>query len=362
MKQAILLAEKAMHIASPNPTVGTVVVKDGKIVGQGVTEKYGGAHAEVVAIAEAGAEAKGATLYTTLEPCSHFGKTGPCSQALIKAGVAEVHMAILDPSKKVNGQGRSEMEKAGIKVVVGEHSAEVEKLHEFFIKHVKTGLPFVFLKWAMTADGFVARSNQKPGEQFIISGPEAKINTHKLRQSVDAILVGAETIVKDDPSLTVRLENVEARHPIRIILDTTGRTPVNSKVISGGLLGKTIVATTNQIDLNQKGAYKKNGVEVIVLESKEGNIDLDQLLKKLGDMKITSLLVEGGPTIHKSFIDQNLVDKLLVYVSQDELGKGVPAALNIDQIEEKFLVEKSQIRKDEMLIGYILSKRSKKTA
>jgi len=286
----------------PTPWWEQFWVQDGLIVGEGFHPRAGEPHAEILALRQAGEAARGATLYVSLEPCCHFGRTPPCTQTLITAGVAEVHMAMLDPNPRVAGRGRAELEAAGIRTVVGEHEAEAWALNEVFAHWITTGRPFVIAKFAMSLDGKIAT---RSGDARWITGPEARRRVHQLRDQVDAILAGANTVIADDPQLTTRLDRDacpepsrrDVRHPLRVILDSRGRIPLTARVLDPALPGRTLVAATPAMPEERRRALVDRGVEVLVLPADAGRVSLSALLDELGQREVTSLLVEGGGTV-----------------------------------------------------------------
>ena len=314
MQRALELARKALGKVSPNPAVGAVIVKDGEIVGEGYTQPPGSSHAEVVAIAEAGEAARGATMYVTLEPCCHFGRTPPCTQAIISSGIAEVHMAMLDPNPLVNGRGKAELESAGIKTYLGEHEQEAQELNEAYVKFITTKLPFVIAKFAMSLDGKIAT---KALDSKWISNQMSREYVHNLRGIVDAVMVGVNTVLQDDPQLTARLRKVN-RQPLRVIVDSFGRTPLTAKVFQAP--GRTLLATTTDIKLSVADKYAKAGADVVPLPPKDGLVDLEKLLRVLGEREITSVLVEGGGTLLGSLFDLKLVDKVVAFIAPIIIG------------------------------------------
>ena len=317
LNYTIKLARNGLGHVSPNPMVGAVLVKDDKIVGQGWHQKAGKDHAEIIALKQAGSKAVGATLYTNLEPCCHVGKTPPCTEAIINAGVRQVEVAMLDPNPRVYGKGKKNLEKAGIKVLVDQGN-KAQELNEIFIKNIATGLPFITAKWAMTLDGKIAPSS---GQRQWITTPAARQRGHWLRQEYDAILVGVNTIIKDDPQLTVRLENINPSHPIRIIIDSTGRTPLSSNIFKDSMPGKTIIATTEKMSLDTEQRYKILGAEVIRVSSVDNQVDLKTLFKLLAHRHVTSILIEGGNQILSSAFRNKLIDKVNIFIGPKVFGE-----------------------------------------
>nr|WP_209811199.1 bifunctional diaminohydroxyphosphoribosylaminopyrimidine deaminase/5-amino-6-(5-phosphoribosylamino)uracil reductase RibD [Ammoniphilus resinae] len=303
----------------PNPKVGAVIVKDGEIVGIGTHLKAGGPHAEVHALAMAGEKAKGATVYVTLEPCSHYGRTPPCAEALMKAGVAKVVIATLDPNPLVAGRGAAMLRDAGVEVVTGVCEQQSNLMNEVFNKFITTGMPFVTLKTAMTLDGKIATET---GSSRWITGDEARQEVHQMRHTNQAILVGVETVRKDDPQLTIRLPQ-GGNNPIRIVLDSTLRTPLDAKVVRDGEAETWIYTTTTAAEETAKvQALEKRGVKVISLPVEDGErgIPIPQMLTHLGSQKISSLLVEGGARVNASFLKEMAVDKIVSYIAPKLVG------------------------------------------
>lgn len=319
MELSLGLARKAVGRTSPNPAVGAVLVRNGAIVGQGYTQPPGSWHAEVMALKEAGAKARGATLYVTLEPCCHHGRTPPCTEAIIAAGVKRVHIASLDPNPLVNGYGLRVLKEAGIDTHVGEKREEAAALNEGFAKHITSGQPFVIAKFASSLDGKIATST---GDSKWITGEEARRRVHQLRDAVDAVMVGVNTILADDPQLTARPDAAPRewpeRQPLRVIVDSRGRTPPAARTLREP--GKVLLAATSAIDPARAQALERAGVEVLVLPEREGMVDLAALLKALGQRDITSVLVEGGGNLLASLVEDGLVDKVMAFLAPVLIG------------------------------------------
>jgi diaminohydroxyphosphoribosylaminopyrimidine deaminase/5-amino-6-(5-phosphoribosylamino)uracil reductase len=291
--------------------VGAVVVKDGKIISRGWHRKAGEPHAEAIALKKAGAAAEGATLYVTLEPCSHTGKrTPPCSPLVIQSGITRVVVAMTDPNPKVSRGGVKALSAAGIDVITGVLDAEARKLNEAYIKHITTGMPFVTLKIAQTLDGKIATAR---GESQWITGEKAREEAHRRRDINDAILVGINTVLKDNPSLTTRIPR--GRDPIRVIVDSTLRIPLNAKVLTQKSSAKTIVATLAGAPKGKTTKLQKAGVEVLTVKSAQGRVDLRDLMRKLGKRDITSVLIEGGAEINFSALKSGIVDKAVLFIA-----------------------------------------------
>ncbi|KXG77290.1 Riboflavin biosynthesis protein RibD [Fervidicola ferrireducens] len=332
MKRALDLAKKGRGTTSPNPMVGAVIVKDGEIVGEGYHRKAGEPHAEVMALAQAGERARGAELFVNLEPCCHFGRTPPCADAIIRAGVKRVVVAMTDPNPLVAGKGIKRLREAGVEVEVGLLEEEARKLNEVFIKYITTGRPFIVAKIAQSLDGKIAMAS---GESRWITGEPARIKAHEFRSWYDAVMVGIGTVLADDPLLTCRLPG-ERKSPLRIVVDSWARIPLDARMLECKD-GRVILATTERADGEKVNALKGKGVEVIKVPAVDGRVDLKRLMEILGSMEITSVLVEGGATLIASFIKENLVDKLLVFQAPLIIGgDGIDSIgiLPIDQLKQ----------------------------
>ena len=313
MARALRLATRGEYTAHPNPMVGCVLVRDGKIIGEGWHASSGEAHAEVNALAAAD-DAKAAVAYVSLEPCAHYGKTPPCADALIAAGVSEVVCAMQDPSGEVGGRGIAALEKAGIKVRTGLMCAEAERLNAGFISRVRRGRPFVRAKIAVSLDGAIAMRN---GESQWITGPAARLDVQRLRARAGAIMTGIGTVLADDPSLNIRDDFIDTagRQPLRVVLDSNLRMPLSSGMLC--LPGETIVYCAN--DAN-RDALEKAGAEVVHTSSDEANVDVAAVLDDLGKRGINNVLVEAGPQLTGSLIAAELVDELVIYQAPHIMG------------------------------------------
>jgi len=318
MRRALELAERGRGLTYPNPMVGAVVVDDAdRVVGEGFHEIAGGPHGEIVALAAAGALCRGATLYVTLEPCSHQGRTGPCAPAVVAAGVRRVVAAFVDPNPSVDGRGLSLLRASGVEVTEGVLADEAERQNRAFVTAMRLGRPHVTLKAAMTLDGRIADVH---GESKWITGAPARARAHRLRSESDAILVGVETVLRDDPSLTVRLERPWPREPYRVVLDTHGRTPPDARVIRAGTPARTLVVTTAGADAARRAALAAAGATVITVSAHDGRVDPRAALAALGTREIRAVLVEGGGEIHGAFVDAGLVDRVAVFVAPRLMG------------------------------------------
>ncbi len=324
MARALELAREAEGRTSPGASVGAVVVRDGRIVGEGRYEGVGSPHAEVAALRAAGEAARGATLYVTLEPCCHHGRTPPCTDAVIAAGIAEVHCSHIDPDPRVSGRGMAQLEAARIRVVADEGEAEARRINEAYLKHRTSGRPFVIAKFAASLDGKIAATS---GDSRWVSGPEARAWSHDLRTRIDAIAVGVNTVLVDDPQLTARpKDRLAERQPLRVVVDSQGHTPADAKVLGCG--AKTLVATTEASSKNWRREMEQAGAQVIVLPDQSGRVSLPALLDHLGRADALSLLVEGGGVLLGSFFDQRLVDKVHAVIAPMIIGGATaPAAV-----------------------------------
>jgi diaminohydroxyphosphoribosylaminopyrimidine deaminase/5-amino-6-(5-phosphoribosylamino)uracil reductase len=319
MALALAEARRARGWSSPNPPVGAVVVRDGAIVGRGHTQPPGQAHAEVMALRQAGPAARGADLYVTLEPCGHHGRTPPCTAAIIAAGIARVHVALRDPNPAVDGAGLAQLAAAGIDVTLGDGAAAAAELCEGFATHILTGRPLVIAKYAMSLDGRIATAT---GQSRWITGPTARAHLHRLRATVDAILAGAGTVLADDPLLTARVPAAETpvHQPLRVVLDSAGRLPLAARLFDPALPGRTLVATTDRMPADRRAALAARGVEVLTLPATPAGVALPELLDALGRRGVTSLLVEGGARVHAAFFAAGLVHKVLAYIAPVIIG------------------------------------------
>jgi diaminohydroxyphosphoribosylaminopyrimidine deaminase/5-amino-6-(5-phosphoribosylamino)uracil reductase len=326
MELALALGRRGLGRTWPNPAVGAVVVKDGVIVGGGWTQPGGRPHAEPVALAQAGAAARGATLYVTLEPCSHVGKSPPCADAVIAAGIARVVSALEDPNPEVAGQGHARLRAAGIAVDIGLCAAEAAHDHAGHIRRIREKRPHVILKLAVSADDKIAAAGHKP---VAITGEVAKARMHLLRAQCDAILVGIGTVLSDDPLLTCRLPGMEARSPVRVVLDRSLRLPGASRLVHSARATPLWVMTSSLAEAPAAAGLGSAGAQVIRLRSaKPAGLDLVEALHTLAERRITRLLVEGGARVAASFVAANLVDEFWLLRGPDAIGAGGIAALD----------------------------------
>ena len=315
MREALRIARYAEGRTSPNPLVGAVIVRDGRIIAEGWHRKAGTPHAEIHALRMAGDLARGATLYVTLEPCSHYGRTGPCAKAVAEAGIARVVVAMQDPNPKVAGRGMEMLRAAGVEVRCGVLATEAARLNEVFLHWITTGLPFVALKTAMTLDGKIATHT---GDSQWITGEASRLRVHELRDRYDAILVGIGTVLHDDPSLTTRLPDRQGKNPLRIVLDSMARTPRAAKLLTDGA-APTLIAVTARAPQERVAALRQAGAEVLVC-GEGSRVDAQALLKALGEREISSVFVEGGGRVNASLLAAGLVDKVYAFVAPKLVG------------------------------------------
>ena len=357
MRRALQLAARADHASSPNPMVGAVVLdRDGRAAGEGFHRRAGEPHAEAEALQQAGPRAAGGTLYVTLEPCSHQGRTPPCVEAVLAAGVRRVVAAMEDPDPRERGAGLARLRAKGVEVAVGVEEAAARRLNRFYIKHRITGRPFVTVKFAISLDGRIATAS---GESRWITGERSRTEAHRLRQLHDAILVGAGTVVEDDPKLTNRLPGA-TRQPLRVVVDSALRIPAAATVLTGqGGEAPTLVATTSRAAAAAVAALESAGAEVLRLGASgpSQRVDLDELLQELGRRDVLSLLVEGGAEVHGAFFDAGLVDAVVAFLAPVVIGgeKAPPAVggAGVAQLADAFRLHDVQIARlgDDLMIS-----------
>ena len=363
MNKALELASKGKGSVSPNPLVGCVIVsEEGELIGEGYHKRFGEAHAEVNAVKSVKNKSalKNATVYVTLEPCSHFGKTPPCADMLAKLPVSRVVVAMKDPNPKVNGMGLLKLKNAGISVTTGVLQSEAEKLNEFFIHTQTYGRPFITLKIAQTADGFIAASD---GESKWISSKQSRKLVHTWRSEYDAVLVGRATAMADNPSLTVR--HVSGRQPFRVVIDGPYELPKELNLFSDKHEDKTIVITWNkkasESDADPMLKMMKQNYfrgQIIQTSKFEGHVNLREAFRLLGEKGISSVMVEGGQQLSSALLKEGLVDKLEVFIAPKLLGSGTRSVLNLDINRMKDILELrgvswTQVGDDMLLTGYI---------
>ncbi len=353
MQRVMKLAKKGEGSTSPNPLVGAVIVKDEQIVGEGYHRNYGGPHAEVFALNNAGTDAFRSNLYVNLEPCNHYGKTPPCVDRVIESGVSRVIISNQDPNSMVKGAGLKKLQEAGISIETNVLADDGEKLNEAYFKYVRTGKPFVILKWAQSLDGRIAT---RSFHSTWISNEKSRKKVHQLRKSVDAVLIGAGTVKRDDPQLTVR--HVKGNQPWRIVVSRNMDFPFESKLFNDEFKNKTVVFTANT-DAKKINKFKKMGVnlEFINNENERGST-FSQILEWMSKKNLISLLVEGGKSIITSFIKTGLADKLMIFVAPKLIGEGIDAVgdLSIHTMMESTelkMVSYKRIGTDILIEGYL---------
>jgi len=356
MHRALELAKKALGCTNPNPMVGAVLVKNGGILGEGYHQKAGTPHAEIHALRQAEDAARGATIYVSLEPCSHFGRTPPCADALVNAGVGRVVIAMKDPNPKVAGQGIRKLQEAGIVVTVGVLEEEARKLNEVFLKHILTQLPFVAIKTAMTMDGKIACES---GDSQWITNEASREYVHRLRHIYDAILVGIGTVLKDNPRLNTRLKNEVGRNPIRVVIDTFLDTPMQSNIVKTAELQKTIIFCSDQVEAEKERQLVDAGIEIHKIDVEQGYLPLEKALRILYELGICSVLVEGGGEINGTLVNDRLVDKFYSFIGSKVIGgRRSPTPVGgsgIQRMEDAILLNSIEVQRfgnDVLLISY----------
>jgi diaminohydroxyphosphoribosylaminopyrimidine deaminase/5-amino-6-(5-phosphoribosylamino)uracil reductase len=357
MQMALTLAGKGCGRVSPNPMVGAVVVNDDRVVGKGYHQYVGGPHAEVNAIDDAGDAARNATLYVTLEPCNHFGRTPPCTQKILEAGIKRVVVAMQDPNPDVAGGGNTFLVSRGVDLVCGVEEAAARRLNESFIKFVRTGKPFVILKIASTLDGRIAT---RTGDARWVTGASARAHVHQLRHAMDAIMVGVGTVEADDPELTTRLENGRGVDPIRVVLDTSLRMPEKARMLHQTSTAPTWVVCGPDAPPAAKERLRAEGAMIVQTPLKGQRIDLDVLMQQLAERGVTSLLIEGGGQVAGAALRAGVVDKVVFFYAPKIYGgdDGVPicGGPGPDLMRESLAVSQIELDRmgdDIMVSGYL---------
>lgn len=356
MQSALELARKGIGKTSPNPMVGAVIVKDGKVVGQGYHKKAGTEHAEVVALQQAGEAARGADIYVTLEPCSHFGKTPPCAPALVEAGIKRAVIACLDPNPKVAGRGEKLLRDRGIETEVGLFQQQAWQLNEVFFKYIQTGNPFMVLKTAMTLDGKIAAAG---GDSRWITSETSRHMVHQLRNIYDGIMVGIGTVLSDDPLLNTRLPEHDKRDPVRIIVDGRLDLPLDSQIARTAREQETIILTSVIKEPGRAEALTQKGIKIIELGGNPEQVPVEKALPILGEMKICSILVEGGATLNAYLLEQKIIDKVYWFIAPKLIGgktaptplagQGIPLMKDAVELAD---VQYQQVDSDLLITGY----------
>jgi len=356
MKRALRLARKGRGKTAPNPMVGAVIVKNGVIIGEGFHPGPGAPHAEVIALSKAGREARGATLYTNLEPCCHTEKrTPPCTDAILRSGIRRVVAAMIDPNPLVSGRGLAILRKAGVEIAEGILRDEAERLNESFIKYITTQKPFVILKAAMTLDGRIATAK---GASRWITGEAARLEVHRLRSEVDAVLVGIGTVLADDPMLTARRRGM--KNPIRIVIDPYLKIRLQAKLVASVSEAPTLLITTTLAPSEKIRKLEKRGVRVTIVPHTRGKISFESLFERLGKSGITSVLIEGGGVVNGMALRSGVVDKLIFYVAPKLLcgddARSAVAGKSISTLDAALQVRDIQVRpvgEDLCIEGYL---------
>lgn len=362
MQIAISLAANGKGGVNPNPLVGAIIVKNGKIIARGWHEKYGEGHAEVNAFKDAkekNVNIEGATMYVTLEPCSHYGKTPPCALAIINNKISRVVIGQIDPNPIVAGRGIKMLKDAKISVECGLYEDELKYQNRVFLNYVQHKSPWVIMKTAMTLDGKIACST---GDSRWVSGEESRAYTHELRNELQAIMVGVDTVIADNPELTCRIENRKVRNPIRVVVDSTCRIPLDAKLLDTSI-ARTIIATTNRADENKIEKLKALGVEIIITKQKNKRVSLSDLVQRLGYLEIDGLLLEGGASLNYSALEEGIVNEVISFVSPKMVGGensktpvGGEGIAKMNEAIELQDVKISQLGKDIMINGIINKK------
>lgn len=356
MKRALELAKFGWGRTNPNPLVGAVIVKDGKIISEGYHKRLGGDHAEIDAFKNISCDVAGATIYVNLEPCSHQGRTPPCSKAIIEKGIKKVVIAMTDPNPKVKGNGIKMLRDNGVEVTTGVLEDKAKKLNEIFIKYITRKKPFVTMKWAMTLDGKIAT---KTYDSKWISCDLSREYVHTIRDRMAAIMVGSSTVISDNPSLTTRLKDGGGTNPLRIVVDSKGIVPHDSNVFNNDGAG-CILATTSQITKEKIKRLKDKGVLVLMIGREDGHVDLVQLMDELYKMEIDSVLLEGGGGLNAAALDAGIVDKATIFIAPKIIGgreattpvEGAGIAFMQDAIQLKDMAVK-RFDKDIFIEGYV---------
>jgi riboflavin biosynthesis protein RibD len=359
MQRALELAAKGIGYTNPNPLVGAVIVKNGKIIGEGYHEVCGSNHAEVNAFKNATEDVRGATMYVTLEPCSHYGKTPPCANAIVQKGIKKVVIGLKDPNPLVAGRGIQILRDNNIEVITGVMEEEGRELNEIFLKYITTKVPFCILKTAMTLDGKIAAYT---GDSKWITNEFSRKYVHALRHRVSGIMVGIGTILADDPFLNTRLDSGNGSDPTRIIVDSSTRIPLEAKVLHIESKAKTIIVATELADKNKIKALEDIGAEIIITPLKNNRVDLTYLMKALGERGIDSVLLEGGSELNYSAIEEGIVDKVNAFIAPKIIGgrgaKTPIGGVGKAVMSEAISIENIQIHSfgdDVMLEGYVKS-------
>ncbi len=355
MKRALRLAERGRGAVEPNPMVGACIVRKGRIIAEGYHRAFGGPHAEVEALRRAGRRARGAEVFVTLEPCCHTGKTAPCTDALVSTGVSRVVAAMKDPFEKVKGRGAARLRRAGIRVEVGLLGKEAAELNAPYVKLRTRGIPYFIAKYAMTLDGNIASAE---GDSKWVSGPRSRRRAHLLRGRVDAIIIGVETALRDDPLLTARPAG--RRIPVRVVMDSRARLPLESRLVKTARRVPLVIAASESAPRGRARALEERGAEVVTLPGRE-LVDVRALARLLGRREITNVLVEGGSRVLGSFFGAGLIDEVTVFLAPKLLGSGLPPVRGwaAPGMTEAVILEDPRVRRtgvDVMISARVLRK------
>ena len=359
MKLALSLAEKGRGYVNPNPLVGAVIVKDGKVIGEGYHTAFGKSHAEIEAINSATEDIKGATMYVTLEPCCHQGKTPPCTEAIIKNQLARVVVATTDPNPLVSGSGIEKLKQSNIEITVGvlEEMAKIQ--NEVFIHYMTTNLPFTILKYAMSLDGKIACHT---GDSKWITSEKSRTDVHRLRNHVSAVVTGIGTILSDDASLNVRLVDSKGREPHRIVVDSAARISLDAKILNLDSKSDTYIAVTKAASDEKLRKLKDYGAKIIMTKSKDGKVDLEELWKELGFLGMDSILIEAGEQLNAALLEAKLVNKIRAYIAPKIIGGtnakspiGGYGATNMSEVINLKSMNVTHIENDFVVEGYLCS-------
>lgn len=351
MERVIELAECGRGTTSPNPMVGALILKDGRVIAEGYHERAGEPHAEINALQNAREDVIGATMVVSLEPCNHYGRTPPCTEAIIAAGIKRVIVGMVDPNPKCAGAGIKRLRDAGLEVEHGVLAGVVEKQNEIFIKHITTGRPFVMVKTAVSLDGKIAEAR---GATTALTSADSREVVHRLRNEYDAIMAGIGTVITDNPLLTARPQEAEARNPVRIIVDSRAKLPLSSAIVKTAREVRTIVAASTLAPASNVEDLKARGVEVIKLTSYDGAVDIELLLEELGKLGISSVMLEGGGNLIASFVKAGLVDKFMIFMAPKLIGeRGVDfIGGKLDAIKELRIDSVEHVGEDALIAAY----------
>ncbi len=357
MELAISLARKGIGSVEPNPAVGAVLVKNGRIIGKGWHKKFGGPHAEINAISDCrkkGFNPAGSTMYVTLEPCCHFGKTPPCTDAIIKAGVKKVVVAVIDPSPHAKGKGIKLLRKAGVEVQTGLCKKQAEILNAPFFKNVTAGKPWIIIKWAQSRDGFLASKKTK-----WISNKKSRIDAHRLRRRIDAIIVGINTVIADDP-LLIEVPKRKDRKITRVVLDSNLRIPLNCRIIKTTNKSPVLIITSKKTikkNFEKASQIRQKGAEILTVPVKNGLCDINYLIKELSKRRFQQVLIEGGSAVINSFLKTGLADEIVVYIASSVIGPNgkAPIKIAVDESAHRLCLHLTEIKKfgDNCRLRYI---------